>query len=79
MSESKAKRRERFVKLAEKRVNRTIKDLRLIGKLANRTNYVYSEEDVRKIFRALENELKTARARFESNGQDPEPQFTLRD
>ena len=40
---------EKFVELAEKRVNKTIKDLRLIGNLANKTNYDYENIDVKKI------------------------------
>ena len=35
------KSRGKFVELAEKRVNKSIKDLRLIGNLANKTNYDY--------------------------------------
>jgi len=64
-------RRERFVALAEKRVTRAIKDLRLIGNLSNRTNYSYAAEDVRKIVSVLENEVKALRRRFELR-KDPE-------
>lgn len=67
-------KRAKFVELAEARVNRAIKDVRLIGNLANRSAYDYDEEDVRKIFRALQKELETARARFtgDSGGKDNE-------
>jgi len=64
------KSREKFVELAEKRVNRTIKDIRLIGNLSNRSNYKYEEIDVRAIFTALERELKQARERFQSHLSD---------
>jgi hypothetical protein len=62
--------REKFVELAEKRVNKAIKDLRLIGNLSNRSNYKYADEDVRQIFIALEKELKQARERFQSHLND---------
>ena len=39
---------EKFVELAEKRVNKTIKDLRLIGNLANKANYDYENIDAKK-------------------------------
>ena len=35
--------RERFVDLAQKRVNKTVNDIRLIGNLSNKTNYSYTE------------------------------------
>lgn len=61
---------ERFRRLAQKRVIRTIKDLRLIGNLGNRNNYDYGVEEVEKIFRALEKELKLARAKFGSRSRE---------
>lgn len=59
-------KREKFVRLAESRVTKTIKDLRLIGNLANKGNYEYSDADVRKIFGALDKELRAAKERFQS-------------
>ena len=65
-------KRKKFVDLAEARVNRAIKDIRLIGNLANRNSYEYSEEDARKIVRVLQKELDSAKARFlgDSGGKD---------
>ena len=60
----------RFRRLAQKRVVRTIKHLRLIGNLGNRNNYDYTSAEVEKIFRALEKELKLARAKFDSRSSD---------
>jgi hypothetical protein len=62
--------REKFVELAEKRVNRAIKDIRLIGNLSNRSNYKYADDDVRTIFSVLEKELRSARERFNANLTD---------
>ena len=69
--------RERFVHLAEKRVNSAIKVIRLIGNLSNKSNYSYTEKDVDKIFRALEKELKNAKGRFETGTVGAEPAFKL--
>lgn len=60
----------RFRRLAQKRVVRTIKDLRLIGNLGNRNNYSYSAPEVEKIFRVLEKELKASRAKFDDRQRD---------
>lgn len=70
-------RRDKFVRLATSRVNKALKDLQLIGNLSNRSNYDYSEEDVDKIFRALNAEIKACKARFESEERSQEPQFKL--
>ena len=63
-SENAGAARERFVHLAEARTRKTIKDIRLIGNLSNRSNYSYDEKDVAKIFKALEEELRVTRQKF---------------
>ena len=57
-------KRGKFVELAENRVNRAIKDLRLIGNLSNRSAYDFTDEDIRKIFRVLQKELDSSKGRF---------------
>ncbi|BBT18432.1 hypothetical protein WP8S17C03_44810 [Metapseudomonas otitidis] len=57
-------KREKFVRLAEQRVNRAIKDISLIGNLSNRSAYSFTEDDVKKIFKALQKELDQAKSRF---------------
>lgn len=70
-------KREKFVSLAEKRVTRTIKDIRLIGNLSNKNNYSFEEKDVRKIISALENEVRTLKARFAADDVKSEVAFKL--
>ncbi|MBT9160526.1 MAG: hypothetical protein DDT26_01813 [Dehalococcoidia bacterium] len=57
--------REKFVRLATKRVSSALKSIQLIGNLSNRSNYDYTEEDVQKIFRAIQDELGACRKKFE--------------
>lgn len=57
-------KRQKFEELAEKRVNKAIKDLRLIGNLSNRNNYSFDDSDVRKIMKALDDEMKALKGRF---------------
>jgi hypothetical protein len=66
MSEPRETDREKFVRLANARVNKAISAIRIIGNLSNKSNYSYNEDDVEKIFRALQEELKTCRRRFSS-------------
>lgn len=70
-------KRAKFVELAEARVNRAIRDIRLIGNLSNRNAYTYNDEDVRKVFRALQKELDAAKARFSGDGSAKEEGFRL--
>ena len=57
--------REKFARLATKRVNSAIKAINLIGNLSNKSNYDYSDEDVTKIFKALQGELNACKKRFD--------------
>lgn len=57
---------ERFKRVAENRTNKIIDQIRLLGNCANKSNYEYSEEDVRKIFNAIENELKNTKMKYQA-------------
>ena len=59
-------RKERFKRLATKRVNKTLSQLRILGNLANTSYYEYTADDVAKIFKAVDNQLKVARSKFHS-------------
>jgi hypothetical protein len=61
--------RTKFVELANKRVSRALKAIQLIGNLSNRSSYDYTEEDVSKIFKALEDEMTDCRKRFDRAGK----------
>ena len=63
------RKREAFKRLAEKRTNAALGRIRVIGNLANRSAYDYSDEDIRKIFNAIEQELRLTRARFQATGK----------
>ena len=59
----------KFIELTEKRMNKTIKQLRLIGNLSNRSNYTYSQTQANKIVARLNSELNNIKHRF-SNGRN---------
>jgi len=56
--------RQRFTRIAPKRVERLLREIRLIGNLANRNHYDYTEDEVEKIFNAVESEVGIARGKF---------------
>lgn len=70
-------KREKFVKLANQRVNRAIEQIRLIGNLSNKGAYEFSEDDVRKIMKALQKSLDSTKSRFSDNGGKAENTFAL--
>jgi hypothetical protein len=70
-------KRENFVRLAEARVSRAMQSISVIGNLANRGNYEYSEDDLRKINKALTSEIETMSMRFRNAESKPRPEFKL--
>lgn len=61
--------RENFVRLAEARTNKLLKDLDLLGNLSNRSNYSYTEEDIKSIFRAVSKKVQETELRFKMSLQ----------
>jgi len=53
-----------FKRLATKRTNRVLKGLQLLGNLANKRNYSYTEEDFKSMFSAIEEEYRLTKAKF---------------
>jgi len=70
-------KRAKFVELANKRVTKTIRDLKLIGNLSNKAAYDFTEDDAKKIVRALQKEVDSIRARFADNGGSTSLDFSL--
>lgn len=63
-------KRIKFRELATKRVNNALKDIQLIGNLSNTSAYEYDEEDVKKMFRSLKEELTVAESKFKAKGKN---------
>ena len=68
MNETRSKR-ESFRKLATQRTNAAINHLRILGHCSNTNRYEYTEEDIKKIFRSIESELKTVKAKFTNSSR----------
>jgi hypothetical protein len=64
VSESKA---DKFQRIAERRVNETLRALRLLGNLANRQNYEYSDEQASSLVAAVDQEVRALRFKFKSD------------
>ena len=78
MKSSKESKRQRFERIAQRRVTEALHRLRLVGNLSNRANYDYSEDHVKQMLDALETELKQLRHRFHHEGAGQGQTFSFR-
>ena len=67
----------KFEELANSRVNKAIKLLRLISNLANKSHYSYSQSEADKIVNALSSEVKNIREKFNSRNSRETKEFKL--
>jgi len=61
---------ERFQRIATLRTNAVLDRVRILGNLSNRQMYNYTEEDVNKIFSAINKQIKEVRVKFNSQKQE---------
>ena len=57
-------RSEKFKRVATKRTIELLEKIRILGNCSNKSTYEYSDEDVIKIFKSLEKQLETMKAKF---------------
>lgn len=62
-------KREAFQRLATKRTNEVLKRLRILGHCANPQLYEYGDGEVKKIFQAIDKELKVMKMKFQNSGR----------
>lgn len=67
---------EKFKRIATARTQKIIDMIELLGNCSNTYVYEYSEEEVKKIFDAIDAELKIAKEKYKGNGRSKE-KFTL--
>ena len=70
-------KREKFVRLAEARTNKIIDMLQLLGNCSNGNTYDYTQQDVDKIFNAIESEVSEAKKKFNKMESKKSTRFTL--
>ena len=70
-------KRDKFVRLAEARTNKIIDMIQLLGNCSNLGAYDYTQQDVDKIFTAIENELREAKKKFSKVDSKKSTRFSL--
>ena len=77
MSTQDETKREKFVRLAETRTNKILDMIQLLGNLSSTSTYEYSQQDVEKIFGAIDVATKEAKKRFSKVESKSSTRFTL--
>jgi hypothetical protein len=72
-------RREKFVRLAERRTVNAIRAIRVLAKLGNRSAYEFDDGDVKKIVNALNREVENLKMKMSASGSKESVEFTLED
>ena len=67
---------EKLKRIASARTQKIISMIELLGNCSNNYVYEYSQEEVNKIFNAIETELRITKEKFKGNGKSKE-KFTL--
>ena len=60
----------RFKRVAEKRVNRILENLRLLSNCSNKRMYSWSDDQLKKIWSVIDKEFKECKASFENKKKD---------
>jgi len=57
----------KFRELAKSRTNKTLKCIKLIGNLANKSHYEYSNDEADQIINAIEKEVRVIKQKFRNS------------
>ena len=61
---------ERFKRVAEKRVKRILDNLRLLSNCSNKRMYAWTDDQLKRIWSALDKELKDCKLAFENKDKE---------
>lgn len=70
-------KKENFKRLAEARTEKVLAMIDLIGNLSNKSFYEYTDEEVEKIFRAINKSVEENKNKFKKNKDNKKRRFVL--
>ena len=70
-------KKERFKRVASRRVDSIIKDIRSLSKCSNLNNYEYSNEEINKMLKAIKDEIKIMETLYKKNLTNNEKGFNF--
>jgi hypothetical protein len=59
-------RRSRFRRLANKRVNNLMSQIRVLGNLSNKSYYDFRDDDIRKMFKVIDEQIRVTKSKFKA-------------
>ena len=65
-------KRDRFKRLAAARTTAVLRKLKVLGNCSNRGAYDYNQDDVRRVFAAIEGRVREIKAKFTNASTDEE-------
>lgn len=68
-------KRDRFKSVASRRVQKVLDDLESLSKCANKSTYEYTEEEVRKMMRAVNDKVGQLKAAFSAGSRSGKETF----
>ena len=69
---------QRFERIAERRVNETLRALRLLSNLSDRRNYAYTEDQVAMILAAIDQGCRALKSRFRAESVSDSREFRFK-
>ncbi len=67
---NKIDKHERFIRIAERRVDKILVSIDNLSKCSNKSNYEYTDKEARKIFREIERKVKETKLLFQSKNEN---------
>jgi hypothetical protein len=75
MAKLESVKKERFRNVASRRVQKVLDDLDSLSKCANRSTYEYTDEDVRKMMKAINDKITLLKASFSAGTKSSKQTF----
>lgn len=75
MAKSTNIKKDRFKNVASRRVQRVLDDIDNLSKCANRSTYEYTDEDIRKMMKAINDKILLLKASFSANAKSGKQTF----
>ena len=72
-----SQRRVKFAELATRRVNKACQAIRVVGNLSNKSNYEYTDKDVRAILKELNGAVNDVKRRFSTGDGTDSQNFRI--
>lgn len=76
-TDRKTLREDRFRRVASRRVQEILNQLRLLGNCSDKANYSYNEEQIKKIFSAIDEQVKVIKVKFNHKLKTKKDKFSL--